>query len=330
MLCAGPAENSFDAQDVGNGFSRPPVVTPAQKKFWEYLESFNRLPEEPTEEAISVYNAKGIAPDFSYLETSKSSVLGDLAGLAVHRDLFPQRYPWVRQLLDDYSIKIPISAGRFAGSSGEIGQHYTKLIRGSHRCEETRANEKALVVNFLEGLLVVDYLYACGTPEDKREAIKVIDGVFQVNYISHPFRKALGEKLLSPASRDIGWPAIAGYPELIWGLTPILIRGGFSENNHFDKVNFSKWLLRTKGIREMENEQEQESERNMIHNEQVRAGLLSYSIYTAHCHDAVRPRDVPGLVVIEILFKRLFPKDHAAQYRQYLTLLNAAYPKTES
>jgi hypothetical protein len=104
----------------------------------------------------------------------------------------------------------------------------------------------------------------------------------------------------------------------------------FFENDHSDKVNFSKWLLRTKGIREMKSEQEQKSEISMIHNEQVRAGLLSYSIYTVHCHEVVRPRDAPGLVVIEILFKRLFPKDHAAQYRQYITLLNAAYPKFDS
>jgi hypothetical protein len=227
VLSAESIENKLEKPHEVKQSPQASELTPAQVEFWNYLEQFNRLPEEPTEEAIVVFNAKGIAPDFCHLETSKSSVLGNLPGLAAHRDIFPQRYPWVRQLLDDYSIKIPISVGRFSGNAGEIGQHYTKLMRAYHRCEETRANEKALVVNFLEGLLVVDYLYACGTPEDKREAMKVIDGVFQVNYISHPFRKALGEKLLSPASRDIGWPAIADYPELIWGLTPILIRGGF-------------------------------------------------------------------------------------------------------
>jgi hypothetical protein len=318
-----------DADRIG-GRPRPEQLNPAQLEFWNYLETFNRLPENPTPIAVAVFHAKGIAPEFRSLAVSKTSVLGNLAGLTAQRELFVTRYPWVAPLLEHYAIQVPVSGERFSGTAAEIGEKYAALIKTSVRCAHNPGNEKALVRNFLEGLLVVDYVYASGTAQDKQAAMAIVDGVFQINGIIHPFRKALETSLLTPASRDIGWAAIANFPELICGQTTNLVRGGFADLSLAERVNFSKWRLRTPGLREMENLNERKFEAGMIHNDQVRGGLLSYSIYTAHCQEVIRPRDSPGLVVIEKLFQRLFPRDFPDQYQRYLTLLNAAYPKNKT
>ena len=305
-------------------------LSPAQVEFWNYLEQFNRLPENPSKEMIAVYNTKGIAPEFQYLEVSKTSVLGDIKGLTEHRERFVKRYKWVQPLLDKYSIEVPISAERFSGAAKEIGGKYDELMLVSRKCKATPENEKTFVTNYLEGLLVVDFIYACGTPTDKQEGMKVIDGVYRANLLLDPFRKDLEVSFIAPASRDIGWAAIADYPELIWGNTLGFISTGFFHYNPADNVNFKKWILRTKAIRGMQHADTQDTQRGIIHNEQVRIGLISYSIYSAHSHELGRPANDPWLVVIEILFKRLYPTDHAIRYQQYLTLLNAAYPKISS
>lgn len=312
--------------------NRPPQIslTPAQEEFWKYLEQFNRLPENPTEEMIAVFNAKGIAPEFRYLKASKTSVLGDSKGLTAHRERFVKRYPWVQPLLDQYSIDVPISSERFSGTAKEIGEKYEKLMMVCRKCNATPENEKTFVINYLEGLLVVDFIYACGAAKDKQEAMDVIDGVFTANELLDPFRKNLEARFIAPASRDIGWAAIADYPELIWGNTPACVSSGFGEYSPSVKINFSKWMLLTKSIRGSDSDNTQKIYRGIIHNEQVKLGLLSYSIYSAHSHELGRPADAPWLIVIKILFKRLYPKDHVARYNQYLTLLDAAYPKNKS
>ena len=237
-----PALNNTPA--VSTGVENPPQVTslapklsPAQVEFWDYLEQFNRLPENPTEEMIAVYNTKGIAPEFRYLTTSKNSVLGDIQGLTAHRELFPKRYPWVQPLLDKYEIEIPISGERFSGTAEEIGKKYDKLMLVSRKCKATPENEKTFVTNYLEGLLVVDFIYACGTPKDKEDGMKVIDGVYRANLLLDPFRKDLEVSFIAPASRDIGWAAIADYPELIWGNTLGFISTGFFHYNPADNIN---------------------------------------------------------------------------------------------
>ncbi len=304
-----------------------PELSPAQVEFWNYLEQFNRLPEKPSADAIVVYHTSGIAPEFQYLEVTKTSVLGDIKGLTEHRERFVKRYTWVQPLMDKYSIVVPISRERFSGSAKEISEKYDKLMLVSRECKATPVNEKTFVTNYLEGLLVVDFIYACGTPKDKQDGMNVIDGVFRANALLDPFRENLEVRFIAPATRDIGWAAIADYPELIWGITPSLISTGFFHYNPADKVNFSKWMLRTKAIRGIEDANEQKTYRGTIHNEQVRVGLLSYSIYSAHSHELGRPADDPWLVVIKILFKRLYPEDHTDQFQRYLTLLDAAYPK---
>ena len=312
--------------------NRPPQIplTPAQEEFWKYLEQFNRLPENPTEEMVAVYNTKGIAPEFHYLKASGKSVIGDIKGLTAHRDRFIKRYSWVQPLLDQYSIEIPISALRFSGTAEEIGEKYEKLMMVNWKCKATPENEKSYVTNYLEGLLVVDFVYACGTANDKRESMEIIDGVFEANMILHPFRKSLEKKFMAPASREIGWAVIADLPELTERMTRILVKNGFSEISPADRVSLRIWMLNTKALRQTENERDKELHQGMNHNDYVRVGLLDYAIFKLHTYEVVRPHDNPELVVIKILFKRLFPKDHAAQYQRYLTLLNNAYPKIKS
>ncbi len=314
-------------ESLGPRVDPAPKRTPAQIEFWNYLEPFNRLPEKPSEAAIAVYNTKGIAPKFRYLENSKTSVFGDTAGLAAHRARFVKRYPWVQPLLEHYGIEVPIPTERFSGSVKEIGQKYEQLMLASHKCANTPANEKTFVSNYLEGLLVVDFIYACGTPKDKQEAIPVLDGVFIANTLSLPFNKALGASFMTPASRDIGWAVMADFLGQISGMTRILIRSGFSEYSPADNVNFCKWLLRIQEQHPMLSKNDQDMYRGHINNEQVSVGLLSYAIYCAHTNEGVDPHRAPGSVIIGILFNRLYPKDHAAQYQRYQTLFNAAYPK---
>ncbi len=305
------------------------VLTPAQKEFWDYLEQFNRLPENPTEEMIAVYNAKGIPPEFRYLKTSKTSVLGDISGLIQHRDRFIKRYSWVQPLLDQYTIEIPISSLRFSGTAEEIGEKYEKLMMVNRECKATPENEKSYVTNYLEGLLVVDFVYACGTQKDKRESMDIIDGVFKANELLDPFRRKLEGVFIAPASRDIGWPIIVDYPGTMFTGRATTIASGFFEYSPADKINFGKWMLNNNSIPEADKSNIQKIKRGIIHNEQVKIGLIGYSIYSAHSHELGRPEDAPWLIVIKILFKRLYPEDHAVRYSEYLTLLDAAYPKTE-
>lgn len=305
-------------------------LTTAQEEFWAYLEQFNKLPENPTEEMIAITKTKGIAPEFKYLKTSKTSVLGDIKGLTAHREQFIKRYPWVQSLLNQYSIEIPISAERFSGTTQEIGEKYEKLMMVNRECKATPENEKSYVSNYLEGLLVVDFVYACGTQKDKRESMDIIDGVFKANELLDPFRRKLEPGLIAPASRDIGWAIIVDYPGTMFTGRASTIARGFFEYSPADKINFSKWMLNIKNIPEADKSNIQKINRGIIHNEQVKIGLLSYSIYSAHSHELGRPADSPWQIVIKILFKRLYPKDHVTRYNQYLTLLDAAYPQNNS
>ena len=279
---------------------------------------------------VAVYNTKGIAPAFHAIKESDTSVIGDIEGLTAHRELFPKRYPWVQPLLDQYDIEIPISDERFSVDVQVIDTNYKILMSVSQKCEDTPENEKIFVTNYLEGLLVVDFVYACGTANDKRESMEIIDGVFEANMILHPFRKSLEKKFMAPASREIGWAVIADLPELTERMTRILVKNGFSEISPADRVSLRIWMLNTKALRQTENERDKELHQGMNHNDYVRVGLLDYAIFKLHTYEVVRPHDNPELVVIKILFKRLFPKDHAAQYQRYLTLLNNAYPKIKS
>lgn len=308
------------------------ALTPAQVEFWNYLEQFNRLPDNPTEQMVAVYNTKGIPPEFHTIKESDTSAIGDIEGLTTHRELFPKRYPWVQPLLDQYEIEIPISAERFSGSAHAdahvIAKSYERLMSVSHKCDDTPENEKIFVTNYLEGLLVVDFIYSSGSATDKQQSQRIIDGIFRVNLVWHPFRSKLEASLIKPATKQIGWAVYGDYPEFMEGMGPAVIFGGFLRENHADKVNFLKWMMTTKGIPKVETEYHQKIHQDLIHNELVNAGLLSYSIYKLHTYERVRPKDSPGMVVIKILFKRLFPKDHAAEYQRYLSLLDAAYPKT--
>ncbi len=278
---------------------------------------------------MAVYNTKGIAPAFHAIKESDTSVIGDIEGLTAHRELFPKRYPWVQPLLDQYDIEIPISDERFSVDVQVIDTNYKILMSVSQKCEDTPENEKIFVTNYLEGLLVVDFIYSSGSATDKQKSQRIIDGVFDVNLVRHPFRSKLEASLIRPATKQIGWAVYGDFPQFMDGLGPAVIFGGFSKNNHADRVDFYKWMMSTKGIPKVETEYHQKIHQDLIHNELVNAGLLSYSIYKLHTYKAVRPENSPGLVVIKILFKRLFPKDHAAEYQRYLSLLDAAYPKTD-
>lgn len=299
----------------------------AQREFWDYLEQFNTLPENPSEHAVGIFNAKGVAPTFEYLPPSPNSVFGDVDGLREHRELFVDRYPWAKKLINQYDLEIPISEKRFARSAKGIEYQYNKLMRTLGGCEANDETKRQFVLNFLEGLLVVDYVYARGTSEDREVADDVWRGVFVVNYMIHPFEKELAEDLIIPATRDIGWATISAYPEKMWGLTPSMLTRGFRLYAPVERVKVAKWLLFTDGIPQKANDLESSVHWGLMHNWRMEAGLSEYSIYAAHCTEAVRPADKPWGQVVKNVFRITYGKDFNSEYSKYKRLLDAAYPK---
>jgi hypothetical protein len=257
-------------------------------------------------------------------------VIGDIKGLIAHRVQFIRRYSWVQPLLDQYAIEIPISEERFSGTIVEIAEKYRKFSCIHRECSPTPENEKSYVRDYLEGLLVVDYIYACGTEKNRRESMTIIEGVFYKNYLYNSLIKKLEPTFTSHASRDIGWAIIADYPELIWGNMLSNVGQGFFLHSPANKINFYKWILSAKGIPGMDNAPLRNAYRGMMHNEIVNRNMLSFAIHAAHSYEIGRPSDAPWQIVIKILFKRLYPKDHGARYKEYLALLDAAYPKIKS
>lgn len=227
MVKAVPFEPAFvEYKEVIQPPSRDGMNT-AQKEFWDYLNQFNRLPENASEEAVAIYSAKGTAPSFEYLSPSLFSVLGDIEGLKKHRDLFALRYPWVKSLTVEYGLEIAVSEKRFSGTAKEIGNKYSSLVKKFRGWDNKEYTEAEYVSSVLEGLLVVDYVYARGTESDRDSADDIWRGVFTAFYMSHSFEKELAHKLIIPATRDIGWATIAAYPEKMWGQTPSMLLSGF-------------------------------------------------------------------------------------------------------
>lgn len=302
-------------------------MTPEQIKFWDYLASFNRLPDNPSEEAVAIYHAKGIAPHFNYLEPSKRSVLGDLDGLKKHRELFPTRYPWVATLLRAYALEIPISAERFKGTAKEIGNNYKDLMETHMGCKASDETEKQFVAHVLEGLLVVDYVYARGSAEDRSVAHEIWQGVVTTNGITHPFDESLGESLIIPATYDIAWAAIADTPGKMWGVATSNILSGFRHRAPLKRTEFAKWVLLNAEIPGRAEKPEDDVFWGLLHNWRMQAGLRQYSIYALHRGKYARPQDSSWGAVIQSVFRIHFGTQHKVEYAKYRQLLDAAYPK---
>ena len=82
--------------------------------------------------------------------------------------------------------------------------HNTK---GREKTRQRRYFEKYLVRDFLEGLLVDDFIYTCGTSEDKRESMNIVERVSGGRSIPKAFliwirpMSAMDTVASSPASR---------------------------------------------------------------------------------------------------------------------------------
>lgn len=57
------------------------LTTPAQQAFWDYIETFNRLPDNPTEVQKEIFATRGEAPQFKVISTSPKSVFNDVEGM---------------------------------------------------------------------------------------------------------------------------------------------------------------------------------------------------------------------------------------------------------
>ncbi len=299
----------------------------AQREFWKYLERFNRLPENASEEALAIYNTKGIAPSFQYLTPSLDSVLGNIELLKQHRKIFGERYPWVNTLIKEYDLEVPISEERFSGTAKQIGKNYETLMTKFIGFKLGDLKEREFVANLLEGLLVVDFVYAKGNENDRDSADDIWRGVFKFN-LGNPFSVALSDKLIIPATKQIGWATIATTPKKMWGLTTAMLSGGFHSHAPVERIQLSKWILLTDGIPGKASSPEKNLDWGLMHNCHMQAGLKEYSIYVAHCIEGVRPAEKPWGQVISNIFRITYGKESKKEYTQYKQLLDAAYPPT--
>jgi hypothetical protein len=300
------------------------VITSAQRELWNYLEGFNRLPDSPTAIAKKMFATKGEAPEFVYLSTSDESVFGNIEGLQAHLENFPQRYPWVEKLVEKYGIKLETNQKLFADSTSQILQRYKQYTEGSI----ILTKRKTFVKQWLECLLVVDYVFARGSVQDRKDGFMLLNHVFYVPaYGCTRIEKLaeLGHELEIPANHEIALALMDDFPEdvpiqLLWfpGMT-------FEECLAPDYLlNYSKWALRVIASDKWH------AFRRMCRvnagNHCVRNQLLAYTIYWYHCNPQGRPEKGWADVAVKRLFHRIFGKSVNQEYSKYTKLLNSAYP----
>lgn len=315
----------------------PPIIHPelpgrpleqdmnmAQKEFWNYLEQFNRLPENPTDVMQRIFDTKGVAPDFIYLSSSKSSVFGNIKGAMAHSAVFTQRYPWVRKLLEKYQITLDVDEILFAGSAQQILQNY----QGFTENKLNLSNRVTYTKQWLECLLVLDYVFAHGSMEDRNSGIDLMSFIFDppaIKYSSVEKLEELGYEMEVPAARDIAMALIDDFPEEVSELAsvyPLMIFENCLSPDNF--VNYAKWALRVEAFKKWENTRRLYIAH--VGNSCVRNALKSYTVYWYHCHEAVRPEKGWADIAIQQLFKGLYSDNHKQEYGKYIKLLDTAYP----
>lgn len=296
----------------------------AQKEFWDYLEEFNRLPENPTEEMKKMFETKGVAPDFIYLTPSETSVFGNLEGAESHREVFAQRYPWVKNLIEKYQITLEVDKNLFSGTTQEILKkydHYTET-------DLSLSDRPLFTKQWLECLLILDYVYSYGSKEDRKSGVALISDIFDppaCSSIALDGLEKMGHEMEVPAARDIAMALFDDFPEQVSELTCSYPNMIFKHcNNQVEFLNYVKWALRVETFRKWENKTK--LYQAYVGNSCVSNGLKSYTIYWYHCHKDVRPGKGWADLAIQQIFKDIYGQNHKQEYAKYQKLLDAAYP----
>ncbi len=310
------------------------IITPAQQAFWDYIETFNRLPDNPTEVQKEIFATRGEAPQFKVISISPTSVLNDVKGMKAHRKLFPERYPWVKRLLEKEQITLEMNASIYQGTAKEISDKNRQIVGESYgNYFQPRGNRSVFTKRWLESLLVVDYIFACGSEQDRIDGFNLLTQTFTAlapRADEATGRKEHGKELEIPAIFDIGIAIANQFPENMRGYVPeVLInalgRVTSSTGHTASYIEFLKWSLRVEALKKLESDMG--FHQVMVGNRYAEYQMLHYIIYWYHLREEVRPIEGASDVAIKNLFKRIYGKDEGPkEHKKYLTLLDAAYP----
>lgn len=306
------------------------VITPAQQAFWDYIEIFNRLPDNPTQVQREILETRGEAPSFKFISTSPKSVFSNVEGMKAHRKLFAERYPWVKDLLEKEQITLEVDEAIFQGTTKEIiDKHFDKVAWAHGDYFQPKGNRTVFTKRWLESLLVIDYIYACGSEQDRIDGLLFLTQTFTA--AANPGDKATGRverghELEIPATFDIAIAIANQYPdqvpEQLINFIPDLTSSSGYPAAYIDCL---KWSLRVDEFRKWENQMT--FHEIQVGNHCVRNDLFHYTIYWYHMHDKVRPTPGSTAVAIKALFKRIYGNQEGMkEYKKYLALLDAAYP----
>ncbi len=306
------------------------IITPAQVAFWDYIEAFHRLPDNPTDVQRAIFATRGDVKPFHFISTSPTSVFADVAGMKAHRECFAQRYPWVRNLLEREHITLEVDEAVFSGSAGEIlKKHGRKVDVYEGNFYQTYGNRALFTKRWLESLLSVDYIFACGSAQDRSDGLLLLDQTMseaQGPGQDTPERAKRGAELEIPAVQQIAIPLANEFaqqvPESLVNFLPYLISSAEHPGPFIDCL---KWALRVKAFGKWDNIMR--LNQIQVGNHCVRHGLLHQAIYWYHLQENPRPNPGSAGLAIKALFHKINgPQQGPKEHQKYLALLDAAYP----
>ncbi len=309
------------------------VITPAQQAFWDYIETFNRLPDNPTEVQKEIFETRGEAPQFKVISTSPKSVFNDVEGMKAHRKLFPKRYPWVKRLLEKEKITLEVNASIYQGTAKEISDKHHQLVSWAQGNYFQPEGERSVFTKrWLESLLVIDYIFACGSEQDRIDGFGLLTESFKaaVSGGEATGRKEHGRELEIPATFDIGIAIANQFPENMRGYVPeilinALARVTSSTGHTASYIECLKWSLRVEVLKKLESDLN--FNRVMVGNRCAENQMFHYIIYWYHLHEEVRPFEGSSAVAVKNLFNRIYGKvEGPKEHKKYMALLDAAYP----
>ncbi len=306
------------------------AITPAQVAFWDYIEAFHRLPDHPTDLQRRIFATRGEAKPFQIISTSPTSIMADVVGIKAHRVRFALRYPWVKKLLEHENITLEVDEAVFQGSAEEIvSKYFAKVGSTMNNYFQTDGDRRLFTKRWLESLLAIDYIFACGSAQDRKDGMDLLEHTMtQAAYsgADSPERAQRGAELEIPAIFDIAMPIANEFPDdvpkKLVNFLPHLITG---RENAAAYIDCLKWTLRVPAFTRWGNLVE--GNQIEVSNQCVDHGLLHETIYWHHLQKSVRPNPGSTGQAVRALFDVIYGKmAGATEHQKYLGLLTAAYP----
>lgn len=311
---------------------RPPtdVITPAQSAFWDYIEAFHRLPDQPTDLQRRIFATRGEAKPFQIISTSPTSVLADVAGIEAHGERFSLRYPWVKKLLEEENISLDVDESLFQGSANEIvSKHEKKVNSSSRNYLKAEPDRRLFTKRWLESLLVIDFIFAYGSTQDRKAGMDLLEQTITLAAYTGADslqRAKRGAELEIPVVFEIAMPIVNEFRDeaskKLVNYLPHLIIG---EENADSYIDCLKWTLRVQAFSKWENLVD--GNQIEVGNQCVDHGLLHEAIYWHHLQKNVQPDPGSTGQAVRALFDVIYGKKAGAtEHQKYSDLLKAAYP----